>query len=1757
MMSELLEGDAPSLGIAVVGVAGRFPGAADIEAFWQNLAAGVESITTLTDADLLAAGVPAKHLSNPRYVRARARLDGVADFDAPFFGMSPREAATTDPQHRIFLECAWEALEHAGIDPARFPGSIGVYGGAGADGYLLHHLAPDRELMESLGALSPVIGNDKDHLTTRVAYKLDLRGPSITVQSACSTSLVAVQLACQALLGYQCDAALAGGVSVAFPQGTGHLHQPGNILSPDGHCRAFDASAQGTVPGDGVGIVVLRRLADALEDGDSILAVILGAAVNNDGSAKVGYTAPSVDGQAEVIAMAHAVAGVSAETISYVEAHGTGTALGDPIEIAALTQAFRAGTDARGTCGVGSLKTNIGHLNTAAGVASLIKVVLALHHEALPATLHFETPNPAIDFASSPFVVNATHKAWPRTLIPRRAGVSSFGFGGTNAHVVLEEAPAAPEPSPSRSHQLLVLSARSPAALATAAANLAAHLEQHRGESLADVAHTLSIGRRAFAHRRAVVAKDSITAASALRSPERGVTGEVLSSVEPKIAFLFPGQGAQHPGMGADLYRSEPVYRAVVDECAAILQPLLGRDIRPLLHDEAAAGSLAGTALAQPALFVVELALARLWMSFGILPDALLGHSLGELVAACLAGVFSLADALALVTARGRLMAGTAAGAMLSIDLAEQEIRPLLGASLSLAALNGPLATVVSGPEGAVARLEAHLAERHIGSRRLRTSHAFHSAAMDPILAVFTAEASKVRLSAPSIPCLSSVTGALLTAAEATSPAYWARQIRSTVRFSPGLLAAGERRILLEVGPGRALSALAQQHGLESIASLGPANSLASDVETLLGAVGRLWVSGARIDWSGVRAGEVRRRVHLPTYPFERRRHWVELPSLNSTALPGAFISTALPGAPTSTALPGASTSTALPGSLTPTPLPGGEGLGAAARILPLYPRERGTEGVRDRRSDLDLDLDLNLNLNLAEEAAWLSATETEITAALAIRPIESYPGLAPALDALSSRKVVDFLVNAGIPVEKGQALSRQALLDRTRIVPKLVRLFDAMLAMLAEDGILRLTGDEVRFLASADSLPSAAELRAKIDEHPGFQGLLDFLDHCSASYPDSLTGRIEAIGVLYPGGSTRLVEESQRTTLEYRNERIYITLLVKLVARIVAAAGGKRLRILEVGGGQGLLTWPLVESLAASGADVEVHFTDLGKAFVDDARRLAERKGLSDLLRFGTLDASRDPAAQGYDLQSFDLVVAYNVLHATRDVTATVEKLASLLVPGGTMAWVEVVKARRWDTLTWGLAEGWWYYDDAVRKESPLLALDQWVDLTRSRGFEDVGAYPRTQAGRAASDHGLIVARGRQVSSAPVPARAAPRPSQGYASSLQPRPALRTPHVAPRDETERRIAAICGELLGIEGIGVHDDFFELGADSLITLRITDRIRQELGREVPAHAAFRGSTVERMARALERRDDPSAASPLVAIQPHGSRPPLFFVHPAAGIVFPYFALARELGPDQPFYGLQALGLDGLAPPDRTIEEMARHYIEALRAVQPRGPYFIGGFSFGCLVAFEMAQQLNRAGQELGLVALVDEPAPVLGHRPSAALMARLFITGVGRTIWPHLHDYFYLIGSGPERAGKPGPSLPSLKELSRIRPDADLLQSLLARSTMANFVPPESRLLALRQPAMKPMFELFLLHVRQTLAYRPEAYPHGVTVFQATSLGHKYDADPSMGWRVLAAGGVESHKIPGEHLELLRPPNVQVLAAKLNESIDRGMRKRR
>ena len=867
----------------------RFPGADNVEQFWRNLRDGVESITLLTEEEIAASGVPATAYQAPTHVKAASVLTGVELFDAEFFGIASREAELMDPQQRLFLECAWEALESAGYDPQRFPGRIGVYAGASLNSYALTYIYNDLELMRLADPLQMVVAIEKDFLATLISYKLDLKGPSLGVQTACSTALVAVHLACQSLSTYQCDMALAGGVCVKVPQQTGYQYIEGGVVARDGHCRAFDAKASGTIFGSGLGIVVLKRLEDALADGDSIDAVIRGSAINNDGAVKVSFTAPSVRGQAEVIAMAHALADVPSDSVTYVETHGTGTPLGDPIEIAALREAFAAQTHERGFCAIGSVKSNIGHLDAAAGIAGLIKTALALKHRLIPPSLHFERPNPQIDFEGSPFFVNTRLRDWQADRGPRRAGVSSFGIGGTNAHLVLEEAPPTlPSSDHVRAWQLLPLSARSSEALQMMIARLGRHLELRPAADFADVAYTLQVGRRRFDHRLILVCRNRAEAIAALTGPDRQrCLAELRPPCERPVAFLFPGQGAQYVGMGRGLYESEAVYRREVDRCAELLLPHLGRDLRPLLYPSGAEEreGLNPTALAQPALFIVEYALSRLWMEWGIRPAALLGHSVGEYVAACLAGTLELEDALTLVAERGRLMQQLPRGAMLSVPVAPERLAPWLDENLSLAAINTPSLCVVSGPIEAIEDLRRRLAETGLEGRLLPTSHAFHSAMVEPILEPFAAEVAKVRLRPPEIPFLSNVTGTWITAAEATDPRYWVRHLRQTVRFVEGLgeLLAEPERVLLEVGPGRTLGSFVHGHprrteGQTVLASLRRPQDEQSDEAFLLTALGRLWLTGAEVDWAAFHAGQRGRRMALPTYPFERQRFWLDRP---------------------------------------------------------------------------------------------------------------------------------------------------------------------------------------------------------------------------------------------------------------------------------------------------------------------------------------------------------------------------------------------------------------------------------------------------------------------------------------------------------------------------------------------------------------------------------------------------------------------------------------------------------------------------------------------------------------------------------------------------------------------------------------------------------------------------------------------------------------------------------------------------------------
>jgi acyl transferase domain-containing protein len=889
--------------IAIVGMAGRFPGARNLDEFWRNLAGGVESITRLSDEEMLEAGVPESHLRNPNYVKAGPVLDKPGHFDAEFFGFSPMEARMMDPQHRILLELAHEALEHAGYDTQRYQGRVGVFTGAAMNTYFMN-VGLGRRFAEEY--IPTLIGNDKDFLSTRISYKLNLKGPSITVQTACSSSMVAVHLARQSLLSEETDIALAGAISVRVPDRAGYFYDGGGVVSPDGHVRAFDAKANGTVFGSGGGILVLKRLADAVADGDTIHAVIKGSAVNNDGSEKAGYTAPSVNSQADAVVEALANAGINADSVSYVEAHGSGTPVGDPIEVSALTKAFRSSTERSGYCALGSVKTNVGHLDAAAAVTGIIKTVLALKHRQLPPSLHFTEANPAIDFPSTPFYVNTELREWS-SHDPRRAAVISTGMGGTNACVVLEEARVGrgvfAEPAP----QLLILSARTETALDRAADQLREFLTRDDSVNLGDVAYTLQIGRKAFPYRRYGVCahgEDTLWSSSSY-----------ATDLRRPVILLLPGIGDQYAGMAYDLYEEWSIFREEVDRCAEILRPYLGVDIRSILYPKdqswkqqpTAKGidlkkmlgrktdaPLNETLFAQPALFTIEYAMARLWQSLGVTPDAIVGHSMGEYVAACLAGVLSLEDALRLIATRARLVNELPQGAMLAVTLAENDLLPLLPEDLSISLINGPRLCVVAGPVAGVAQFEKSLSAKGILCRHVQNAHAFHSKMLDPIVKAFEEELKTVPLKEPVVPYISNVTGTWIRPGEATNSGYWAMHATRTARFSDALREVWQFKnpILMEAGPGRTLGVLAMQHPERNggdpvvVSSIRHDYETQSDVEFLLHAMGKLWFSGAEIKWENLHRGERRRRVPLPTYPFERQHHWLEPVRISEAARP-------------------------------------------------------------------------------------------------------------------------------------------------------------------------------------------------------------------------------------------------------------------------------------------------------------------------------------------------------------------------------------------------------------------------------------------------------------------------------------------------------------------------------------------------------------------------------------------------------------------------------------------------------------------------------------------------------------------------------------------------------------------------------------------------------------------------------------------------------------------------------------------------------
>jgi amino acid adenylation domain-containing protein len=997
-----LSGGASSAGepVAIIAMAGRFPGAPDVETFWDNLCHGRESIRFFAPGELDPA-VSQADREDPGYVSARGVIDDVEQFDASFFGMSPREAELTDPQQRLFLELCWECLERGGYVPDAQDSPVGVFGGMHNATYFQKHISGRPDLIDKLGAFQVMLGNEKDYLATRVAHKLNLTGPAISLNTACSTSLVAIAQAFDALRAGRCSMALAGGSSISCPPNSGYVAQEGSMLSPDGHTRTFDVDAQGTVFSDGAAVVLLKRLSDALRDGDPIYSVIRGVAVNNDGGIKASFTAPNAAGQAAVITMALDDAGVSPRDISYVEAHGTATPLGDPIELEGLTQAFRQVTSDKGFCALGSLKSNVGHLVMAAGAASVIKTSLALCERRLPPSLHFKAANPRLNLADSPFVVNDTLRPWQTAGGPLRAGVSSFGVGGTNAHIILEEAPERAPSDVASGAQLLLLSARTPTALGNAAARLADHLAAHPDGNLADTAWTLARGRKAFVQRTHVVATSTNDAVSKLRDIAAAAMCRTCTMPSPEMVFLFPGQGSQYAGMGRELHATEPVFRAALDEAACALRDELGFDLRDRMF-AADADALKATELTQPATFALEYALARLWTSLGVEPAAMIGHSVGEFAAAVLAGVMSLPDAARLVARRGRLMQALPAGAMLSVRLGAAELQARLPGALSLAAENAPNASVVSGPTDDVDAFRIALETDGVACRLLHTSHAFHSAMMDPVLDAFRAEVAAVALHAPRIRIVSTLTGLPLTDEEATSPDYWTRHMRHAVRFSPALLHALDvgTYAFLEVGPRPSLALLARQHsqsrGRSIIASLG--DGPADERAALLGAAGALWSAGVAVDTSAFDHRENRRHVRLPTYPFERKRHWID------ARLPASVTPIAAATPLAAPLVPAISTSPAVPEPLMPmpsAPASNARPQRLVGELLALFEDVSGTEleGVDPGANFVELGLD---SLSLTQVALQLQKTYAlKITFRELMDGCSSFERLAAHIDRL------------------------------------------------------------------------------------------------------------------------------------------------------------------------------------------------------------------------------------------------------------------------------------------------------------------------------------------------------------------------------------------------------------------------------------------------------------------------------------------------------------------------------------------------------------------------------------------------------------------------------------------------------------------------------------------------------------------------------------------------------------------------------------
>ncbi|MEV6258916.1 SDR family NAD(P)-dependent oxidoreductase [Nocardia sp. NPDC051911] len=1471
-----------SFDIAVIGLAGRFPGAATVAEYWAAIREGAHSISHFDAGELANRGVA---IDDPDFVAAGYVLDDSDMFDAGFFGYSPREAELTDPQHRVILECAWEAMEDAGHVADTYDGLIGVYVGAGHNTYLLHSIATQPDAAELLRDKQVVLGNRSDFLASRISYKLGLTGPSINIQSACSTSLVAVAEACQSLLAYQCDMALAGGVSIDAGRRDGYVYRPDGIFSPDGYCRTFDARAQGTVGGDGAGIVVLKRLADAIADRDTIYAVIKGAAVNNDGAQRAGFTAPNATTQAEVIAAALVEANAAPESIRYVEVHGSATALGDLIEFSALRSAFP--DVPTGWCAVGSVKTNIGHLDSAAGIAGLIKTVLAVRDGVLPPSLHFEESDPRLGMNDSPFYVNTALRPWPAHDGPRRAGVSSFGLGGTNAHLIVEQAPKEPARSGAdiESPRLLMLSARTAEELETTTERLLDHLRSHDAISIDDVAFTLRHGRRAFPFRRVLVCADVEEAISALTARDDGrlLDGEAPDAAHRPIAFAFTGFGSQYPGMARSLYATEAAFTDAFDRCADLLEPILGQDIRPPMRDtrrndsdfrrmllqvEPSDHPLDRPELGYAVVFALEYALVELWASWGMRPEAMIGHSLGEYVAACVAGVFSLPDALRLVVERARLIEAQGEGAMLAVPLSTDDIARYLDGEVALAAVNSPRSCVVSGTVAGIARVEHALGEGGIQSRRLNTRFAFHSTMMDAVVERYAELVRSVRPDRPAIPFISNLTGTWITDDEATSPDYWARHLRHTVRFADGIatLWSVPDVAVVEVGPSPTLTPDILQHqaarGITNrlvVPSLPGPYDERGDRATLLGAAGRLWLAGGPAPAPADDAG---RRTTLPTYPFQRRTYRLGPAQRRaSAAQPDRHTDMRKWfSAPSWRRL-----------SPTPTMLEGQTG-----RSWLIFADETGIGG------------------QLADRLRLLGATVRTVGP---VGSPASHDYLVDPAEPDEFGKLAESLRTAGIFPDRvvhcwavgadagGEPDEVESLLDRTfgslvqwakatgkelMTTPQRWDVVSTGAHTVAGDeplsphratmhGICRVLGQEY---------PSLTCVHVDLDSAHHVDRLLELLVHELDERTVALRGRHTWVP------THTACTPVERPDPAVRPNGVYLIIgglgrIGLLMADVLAEAAPVRLVLTSRTGLPPRATWDDPSHPVAVAAAIEAvrALEERGSEVMVAATDVTDRRAMDSLVeqverRYGVINgvvqcAGTTGAAAHRTIQDLGTeelswhfgpkvhgtVVLHEVLAGRRlDFAILCSSVASILGGLGFAAYaaanafLDAFAQQNHDADQPWCAVNWDAWAFSADERAMIGSAVREFALTPEEGRQVfrllLKSLPQPQIAVSTGD----LARRQASWTTPIRDVAVPR-------AKHERPNLRNPFVAPRSDAEQRVADIWAELLGLTSVGVYDNFFELGGSSLLGLQVVHQLRRELAVAVPLTIVYEGPTV--------------------------------------------------------------------------------------------------------------------------------------------------------------------------------------------------------------------------------------------------------------------------------------------------------------------------